>query len=338
MTDLDFINKLIFKDIYNNVLTNSQKDLLLKLLHNLFKSPECDIVYRGINKKMFNLRIDRHQKKSHLEKYELFFMIGNKAKNYYIENQTTLERKHLNAIDDISDETFKYIFERFYRLNKNLDKISKSSNRTSEAIKDFFNENKVFYNYFTDKSNKVSFIDKIYHLPISKKIFIRDYYLHALHTIGKAGLNNFSFFVSSTYKLQIAKECASENGIILLCWFPVNENYGISLKSIISMNSTINQIGLPYYCSNFYPEQHEFSVKGAIFPHHIFGIIDNECKELIINPHLFYQYTENIQNIVENGLIIDQGNLEQLITNTNYSRATYRFYNGIYKDKKIIQE
>ncbi len=172
-------------------------------------------------------------------------------------------QKELNSkfeINDISNNIFEFIFSEFHNLKRSKNK------RTLE----FIAKNKETFEFFFNKENKSTFIEKIKSQSEENIKASKNYLLSTLHQIGNFNkYKKMSHFLSSSSKEAVAKGFSKE-GIIINFWEPTFEKkeYG----GIYLLNSFI------------YPEQEEYSVFTAIFPHYIYSFTFDKIE--YFNPYI----------------------------------------------------
>ncbi len=109
-------------------------------------------------------------------------------------------------------------------------------------------------------------------------------------------------------------------------------DYAVYSKNKGSLRALCQRQGFPTYLP-LYKDQNEISVKGALFPHFIFGVhyIENDEKYFVVNPYLFSMENE-LENFPYKGFPVDQTYFKDLIKTTNYNR-----YGVAYEDSTFEQ-
>ena len=255
-------------------------------------------VYRGDSLKNLcnKLNVQFNGKTTDIETLlNRLFMLGDKAQRFYTDNENF-------RIDEAED----YVFERI--LNYFKESI-KSKNKNTIF---FFERNKKFTDFFTNKENKQTFISKIRKATSSDKINIRNYYLILLHQLAAINYKKKSHFISTSKDYKIAEMFSNgkreKHRIILNCWYPKKRNSEI-----------IKKYDLPTY--NFHPYQYqkEYSVLGGILPHFISGLELVESGDFYPNPNIFNQNITNSTFL--NGIEINQKQFHKIAILTNYKRT-----------------
>ena len=256
--------------------------------------------YSAKNKATLLLRgEDRENLKKHLNsnypEYELIFQVGTKAKNYIKEK---VKPKHpIKNIHCANKTVAEWIFKKYSSFkNGPFDK-----------------------NYFIT-GNKADFVSKV-----KANQSLIDYYLFGLHSESSENLVNY---VSSTPIPEVALHDASNEKMIILFW--VNENRGglyFNKAKLILNEKIIKKIGLPLINDSFYPEENEYAIKGAIFPHFIIGLFDLSINSFIVNPWLFVDKVD----WKEDGFDVDQSSFNDYIKSTNYEKTIHLWNNELYE-------
>lgn len=317
-------NIFTIKDYKKVNLTKADQEILFKSLELINEQLEKNILilYRGM--KMKN-QLDRLNATTSDEIFNKLFMLGDKASNYYndkhkLDNFLLDERNYLLDINDISDNTFKFIFN---EIKNNLDE-----------------ENVKFKNYFINNTDE-SFIQCIKKLSDKEKLRIRDYYYAYLHTDGKL-VNKFSHYISTTKNYSVANRFSNgtntrpENKLIFS--YILKKPYidfAIYSRNAGYLGKLCSQKGLPIYKAK-YLEEDEISVKGGLFPHFIFGIecIEHKRKYFIVNPYLFEENFD-IRDITTKGFPINQEYFEDVIKTTNYKSFSTVYEDGCFEQTYI---
>ena len=179
--------------------------------------------------------------------------------------------------------------------------------------------------YFSNEQNRKSF-ECISDLPIEDRKKVADYYLSILHTIGKSA-NGMSFFLSASKNYMVADEFKGANSIIIYGWLPQKgiNNHIIKYIDVEKSSSFVKKIGLPTCNVPIYPEQREICIKCGLLPNYIIGF--QHDNKFYINPNILK--TQWHDNIVYDGLDIDQKNFNDLLTKSKYSQS-FIYYDGDY--------
>lgn len=268
----------------------------LFLINTLSYKREISQIYRGDSLKNLCNKLNV----SYLEENtdvnlisEKLFMVGEKAKRYYIDNGSF-------EIDNYEDIVFEKIIEYLNDSNKNI------------KNKYFFERNPILSNFFGNKNNKPIFLERIRNASEYEKLSIRDYYLILLHQLAAINYKNKSHFVSTSKDYRIAEQFSNskkdKNRVILHCWQPIKNEKNI-----------VKKFKLPTY--NFHPFQYqkEHSLLGGILPHFIHMIEFCSQNKFILNPNIFKQEI-NVYTFYY-GLEIDQSKFVEMVELTNYKKS-----------------
>ena len=293
---------------------------------------KIQILYRGESK----ITLEDKLKESYgsYKFFEYLFFIGDKAKFFFKETKSSKEnREYLQSIADVSDETFKFIFNNLHYIFASKEVAEGTKQR---ELNKFKTNEFSFVQFFSDPTNENKFLDakKFEVLQTEKNlIHLRDYYLYLLHTYGA---ENASLFVSTSMKRNIARKkfTYEDTGIIFWYFIPKPIHfYGVSYLSFQESQAICKDCNLPTYNKCFYPQDDEVSIKGALFPHFILGIEDRLDKKFVVNPHIFKQKKKQIPLILHRGLLINQEDFSDKIISTGYAGYVTRWSDtGSYSD------
>lgn len=256
------------------------------------------LIYRGDSLKNIceKLNVEYQSNKTNVsEIIEKLFMVGEKAKRYYIDDSSFEIDNYENIV---FDKIIKYINDSIKNKNRNI--IS------------FFERNYFLKDFFSNRDNRAEFLEKIENASDSEKILIRNYYLALLHQLAAINYKNKSHFVSTSSDYKIAEKFAKSKRnvekVILHCWQPKKIEVNI-----------VRRYNLPTYSINPFHYQKEYSLIGGIFPHFIFGIEFSHLNEFYPNPNIFKQNISNETFL--SGLNIDQTDFSKVLNMTNYKKA-----------------
>lgn len=221
----------------------SKINSFLERLNELQNKEEVKILYRGVSKKeafgVFKIDLESYQIEQFAQK---LFFYGSKS-IYFVRDKY---KKDFD-INDISSELFEFIFLEFHSLKK----------VTNSRTKEFVSKNQKIFEFFFDKKNKQDFINNVLAQNEEDSMVTRNYLLSILHQIGNfTSYKKKSHFLSSSSREEVAKQF-SKDDLIIKFWKPV-------------FNKTEYK-GIYCFDSFVYPEQEEYSVFSAIFPHYIFS-------------------------------------------------------------------
>ncbi|HJW18912.1 MAG TPA: hypothetical protein VJ499_17400, partial [Flavisolibacter sp.] len=286
------------------------------------------LVFRGENFDNLASKLSSHKDEISEEKMlSLLFYFGDKAKHFYKnDDQKAGQSRWIKKIEDTSVESGVVIFE----------KIRTILRKNNPEIKEFNEYNPCFFNFFTKNENKAYFSDRI-----ANDQYIRDYYLYFLHTAGKIGIGDKSLLVSTSRCYDVANHFSSNAGTRYIIYYVIpspSHNFAVShLFHPPKILCSVMHVDLPTFAGkSLYPAQNEVAIKGALFSHHILGVMaispDNE-EVFVANPHLFNK--QNSHTSILRGLRIDQSDFYNKLKKTNYYRGVGTYLDGNYHTLNI---
>ncbi|HEY9670202.1 MAG TPA: hypothetical protein V6D11_02070 [Waterburya sp.] len=306
-------------DLKGNEISKENQELCRSFeqhLIDLYKEGNLVFVYRGeslkgLRKKLFSDEQDFSESKL----YERLFIFGDKARHFFMHQTKDSSREGLTTINDISDETFGFLFERIVNVlsHPNLGpKVQQSCSRR-------------FVSYFFDNRNRQNFIDLVNSATkdIDKdKLQLRDYYLYFLHVAGTPGVRKETMLVSTSLSLEISERFSGNNNkdSLILYGFILQpyHNFIVSPWLASEYHQLASRNGLPTYQPfGLFPEQLEVSVKGALFPGFILGVKQVENSHFVVNPHVFK--IKNFEDVGKYGIPFQKDDFMSSILSTNYS-------------------
>lgn len=315
-----FLSNLLLKDSKGNAITD---DSIPYVSFSTFIDSFCSaknktILYRG-TKSIEEYDADIFDISTFAKK---MFTLGDKS--HYFEPNTHA----LFCIDDHSLELFEFIFE---KLNDKLCGNKFNSQGTIAAINSFNQNNQGFFEFFSNGTNKTSFISLIDKLNDKEKEHAKDYYLSLMHVVGKS-LSPNSYMISTSKELKRAEEF-KKDGIIIVSWIPSSERHRkiIKYNDVNNTDLMIKRSGLPYYEVSPYSEQKEICVKGGLLPHYIIGYSLKDS--FIVNPGLLSQISSayDLNRIIIEGIGIDQSKFKDVLKTTKY-KGGFICIDGYYCD------
>ena len=296
-------------EFYVNDQSASQKEQqqFFSFIKSLKSSKRVRFVFRGNSNiiKYYDTDVDNIPLLSHC-----IFCIGDKGCYF-------LQKKLIDF-----KEIFPVIWNKF---NDKVCKLNFRSEQTKQHVLHFLKCNPEIQQYFSNEQNRKSF-ECISDLPIEDRKKVADYYLSILHTIGKSA-NGKSFFLSASKNYMVADEFKGANSIIIYGWLPQKgiNNHIIKYIHVEKSSSFVKKIGLPTCNVPIYPEQREICIKCGLLPNYIIGF--QHDNKFYINPNILK--TQWHDNIVYDGLDIDQKNFNDLLTKSKYSQS-FIYYDGDY--------
>jgi len=290
---------------------------LIRYLHEEEKAGNILLVYRGEEQKNIDRRLTpTGGTVNRTEVYQRTFYVGDKARHFSMDEFSN-DRNFLTGINDCSDTTLSYIFERIANAlsAKNLARRVRS------------NISKKFKDFFTNPNNSAAFIARINSTPNQElKLKIRDYYLYLLHTAGSLGVRRETMFVSTSVSYEIARGFSTAgkknkpSRVVVHYFIPQPFHIHAIAPWVAEHHHRIAyEAALPTYkATGLFPHQKEVSVKGALFPHFILGIELVDEGKFIANTHCFNDDNQDFERISQFGFAIDQSNFENEIFDTSY--------------------
>lgn len=265
---------------YNNFLLKQIELTRKRVLKPIYRGDSMENLCRKLN-------VSYNQKEIDIPTLlERLFMVGEKAQRFYTNDENF-------KINEAYDFVFENIMNYFSTSLKNKNKHTIA----------FFDRNITLKEFFSNRSNKELFLEKISDATKQERIAIRNYYLTLLHQLASIGYKKKSHLVSTSKHYNIAEKFGRE--VILHCWQPIQMERNI-----------IKKYKLPAYSVGPYDYQKELSIIGGILPHFISGLEIIKTKEFYPNPNIFINEITNEHFL--NGLEIDQSNFENIINSTNY--------------------
>ena len=279
-------------------LTDEEEKIFNSFLESLKGS---SIVYRGLDdeylKHVYNEDISNL-----LVLSDHLFLFGEKGKIFWHEFKFEYD---FNNTDEICfksilktlKETFKY--ESNDSVNRRMPGFKRNNCIAIEEIISY---------------DEQTWCEKIGRLSEKAKRNVKDYYISFLHTVGKAGYGNYSYFLSTTKKRTQAERFRhwdAKTGIIIVGW---TNDKRIKCVDCHNLKKIVSNYGFPTFDKSVYPEQKEITYKCGLLPHFIIGFYYKDKFE--INPYILE--IDNISDVRRNGLPVDQKDFLEKITKTNY--------------------
>lgn len=307
---------------------------LRRFLTEQDKSGRVLFLYRGEEQR--NIRRKLTNGGLEVETPEIFkraFYFGDKARHFAVDFFNN-ERNFLTGINDCSEETLSFIYDRIKNVIEEPRGISRIRENTSDDFRQFFQ----------NQSNRHDFLRRIGESYTPEiKLKARDYYLYFLHIAGAAGIRQETMFVSTTTDKKIARGFArvgnrSASRIVFHYFIPQPFHFHAIAPWVADHHQRIAYaIGLPTYkATGLFPKQREVSVKGALFPHFILGIELVDERRFIINSN-FNEYNNRVdfERVARKGFLIDQSDFHSSIFNTGYIRWGQTDLNGNFESNDI---
>ena len=267
----------------------------------------CKEVYKANNVR-FVFRADRnvaHTYNSNYDSPELacrIFMVGVKGNSFF------------SSYDYHNIDMFRHGEEIFERINETLN-CKQGTKKFRNNMRRFVAQNADFAKFFCDNANKYVYANAF---KTRSKLFINDYYETFLHSLYRNGYKNKnSQYISTSTNIDTARDFQN-GGVLFVCW--LNKSGIIPYFNINKRNSRIASMGLPVYNQCVYFYQKEICLKYGILPHVILGYFYND--DFIVNHHLIEDIgNRNINDIIYGGILIDQKDFRQVLSETRYKRG-----------------
>jgi len=259
------------------------------------------------------------------------FVVGEKARQYA--EGVIGEKTYLSTINDVSELTLGFIFDRIKSVLSSSKLKAKIESRLPITFK----------TYFSDINNKATFINIISRLGFEQKLRLRDYYLYLLHTAGNDGVNKETFFVSTSLKKRIASNFSwnnkGEKRLIFHYFLPYPfDVHAIAPWMIENQHQLVIDLGLPTYSpKGLFPEQKEVSVKGALFPIFIIGVELVTDRLFVVNPNILNLPREVIPFSSFLGIPPSKTSFEATVFETAYSGSVTTYRDGSFEDERFIK-
>ncbi len=301
-------------------------------LIDLYKEGNLIFVYRGeslkgLRKKLFSNAQDFSESKL----YERLFIFGDKARHFFEDKTKDSSRGWLTTINDISDETFGFLFERIANVLSKLNLEPRVLQCCSRRFLSYFSDNRNHQEFINLVNSATKDVDK-------DKLQLRDYYLYFLHVAGASGVRRETMLVSTSLSVGVSESFSGENNkgsLILYGFIPQPyHNFIVSPWLASEYHQLASRNGLPTYQPfGLFPEQIEVSVKGALFPYFILGVKQIEKSNFVVNPHVFN--VKNFEDVGRYGISIQQDDFKRSILSTKYIRFVATDLQGNFEQHEI---
>lgn len=281
-------------------LTTVQKEIFLLFYKSISGS---SIIYRGVDGEYLSRRYNTDASNLSLLS-ELLFLYGDKGEEFCKDIHFEIDINNTERI--CFQSILNNLKETFSNRNSNNDAVN---NRLPEFCKDNYT---AIHNIIS--INEEEWCERIDPLPEETKIKIKDYYISFLHTIGKAGYGNYSYFLSTTKNYKTAeffRHNDNEDGIIIVGW---TNGKGIICTEEPSLKTIVESCGLPTFDKDFFPGQKEITYKCGLLPHFIIGYHYKDKFE--INPYILK--IEDMSAVRKEGLPVNQKPFIELLSKTNF--------------------
>ena len=286
-------------------LTTDEKEKFFLFLKEI---NGASFIYRGVNGKYLRRRYYADAGNIPLLS-RLLFLYGDKGKSFC---EKLIPDNDINNIERIC---FKSILNKLKETFTNKESNNNSVNNNMES---FFNNNGTVISKLIS-TNEEEWCNRIESLSEKARRAIKDYYISFLHTIGKAGYGNYSYFLSTTKSKQVAgffRNDNQENGITIVGW---TNDKNIKCTNIANLENSVKECGFPVFDTAFYPKQQEVSYKCGLLPHFIIGYH--------YNPYVLE--IKEMNGIRKIGLPVNQEKFKDYLSKTNF-KSYYNVYDCFY--------
>jgi hypothetical protein len=306
-------------ELSDNQRISFQRSIMGLELRTISHRDTAIITYRGVRRTYLinNLSTKDEPEINDSRLLSRLFYFGDKAKSFCKEQNMLW----LQDIEDCSQKTCEEIFAR-------VGKLLASSN-----ARDFRKKNDEFYRFFKDQSNEHLFCSTV----CGNLCQIgRDYYLYFLHTACEDSYKEQSVLISTSTNIDRTKPFYSgdEWGHIIHYVIPKPfDDYAVASTGLKEVEKKLKKHSLPCYDGFKLYDESEYSIRGALFPSRILGVLDPSSDSFIVNPHLFT--SSNVHRDIVNGLDIDQPEFEDKLKHqTNYKRGVESCSDGSFRVTK----
>lgn len=282
------------------IKNKNEKKMFYSFLERLKGAP---ILYRGVDgdylRRIYNADTSNTSLLS-----DLMFLYGDKGEIF------CSEMKFDNDINNSERICFESILN---NLQKSFSDPSSNNRSVNNRMSVFMQENQTTIEALLSY-NVLDWCKKIDALPQIIKSAIKDYYMSFLHTIGKSGYGNYSYFLSTTKEESVAEYFRNndeKNGAIIVGW---SNSKGIKCSDSLGLRDVVSKYGFPTFKTPFYPRQKEITYKCGLLPHFIVGFHYHGGFE--INPYILK--INDMAGIRKEGLPNDQTDFMKKLSKTNY--------------------
>ena len=299
-------------------LTQTESEKLCEFLDQLIGSQNSTIIARGESdenlKNQYNFDTENPELLA-----ECIFMAGEKGRMCWN------EKKFIDP-DDTSSDNFRSICE---TLKKYIKEECKGDTKKAKKMRVFYLRNKQFCDAFNSIDSLVCKYEKL--LDNDKKM-VNLYYLSIVHTIDNSSeYKEVSNFVSTSTNFSVAKNFS--NYATIYGWVP-RRPMRKGIKSIdfvvIKYGSNVKKLKMPSCETPAFPKQKEIALRCGILPHFIIGF--NIGQKFYVNPAIFNSPNDReMDDIVCNGLIIDQTDFEEFCNKYTKFKRYYTFDGNKYE-------
>ncbi len=317
---MDIINIIkAYQSVQNgkDCLDKEEEKFFFSFLKYLKATRKARFICRGIGNETLDIEYGTTTDNLDLLS-DFIFCIGEKGRCFFDNKRKGIDSNS----SDIVREEFERIWGKMHEKICNLGFIHQNSR---ERVKSFLLKNPKIKDYFSNTANKEHFI-RFVNSP--NAILIKDYYSALLHSIGKSCMPN-SYFLSTSLSDNVAHNFRGGCGIIIYGWVPRKglKDRIIQYSDITKKNLEIKKLGLPAYIGAVYPEQEEICLKCGLLPHYIIGF---SCdKKFYINPNILSLSKDWNDNIVYDGININQTKFNKLFSMSNYG-INFFYIDGTY--------
>ncbi len=291
-------------------LTNSERekfsifsDVLLDedLCQLIFRGESCDHAYRKSN------AFGHTEEKKLVNHCRSVFYIGVKSKAYLYE----LRENDRLRVHDISELVFRKLHRLLHHASDETIHKHRMINKLSSTDED-------------------RFIEKILQMSDQEKFETKKYYTWILHVTGESQYNRMSYFLSTSKNYSVASNNFAEEGLLYCAWIPRPVRfYATYLRNLLQIEHRLEEVGLPTYRTEPYPEENEVSLLNGMFPHYTVGIYSFSEHKLVVNTPLLLELggdgfgLRDAIRIIHDGIKIDQSDFEVSVELQNSSYKSW---------------
>lgn len=291
--------KIIKENLRNVPLTCCGRDITCQEKENFFAFLDmingASIIYRGVSNNYLEKLYNTNTRNIPLLS-SLIFLYGDKGKSFLYKYNI---KEDINYSEDLC---YRLILK---TLKDTFEKEESNNNAVNRRLSEFkYKEQDVVSEIIA--TNADEWCSKIMALSEVNRIAVKDYYFSFLHKVNKAGYGNYSYFLSTSSRENIARHFCHEDGVILVGW--------TNGKNIKCKANNISELGFPIFKHDFFPEQKEETFKCGLLPHFIIGYHYEDKFE--INPYI--KDIKDFKLVRKDGIPVRQEKFTEMLSKTNF--------------------